>query len=141
MRFAGLIHPGILGCAPSAEVLAEWNRREGDLIATNSTGKVVAQPPEPRSVHAGSADEQVAAKIGREGARTIPVCFPLNFISNTWYRAVLNTEGTAISKISPADPKSTSLSMFPVLNSPSGTFITARVTVRFRSAGRLKWLE
>lgn len=35
VKFAGLIHPGILGCAPSPEVLAEWNRREGELIAAN----------------------------------------------------------------------------------------------------------
>ncbi|KAL4881093.1 Acetamidase/Formamidase [Aspergillus karnatakaensis] len=72
VRFAGLIHPGILGCAPSAEVLAEWNRREGELIATNTTGREVAKPPEPRNIHAGSADEELTAKIGREGARTIP---------------------------------------------------------------------
>src|SRR4051794_8999593 len=34
VRFAGLIHPGILGCAPSPEILAEWNKREGELIST-----------------------------------------------------------------------------------------------------------
>ncbi|KAL2868635.1 acetamidase/formamidase family protein [Aspergillus lucknowensis] len=72
VRFAGLIHPGILGCAPSAEVLAEWNRREGELIATNTTGCDVAKPPEPQNVHGGSADEELTAKIGREGARTVP---------------------------------------------------------------------
>lgn len=73
MRFAGLIHPGILGCAPSAEVLAEWNRREGELIAANTTSRHVAMPPEPKNVYAGSAKEDLKAKIGREGARTIPV--------------------------------------------------------------------
>ncbi|KAL4895537.1 Acetamidase/Formamidase [Aspergillus ambiguus] len=72
VRFAGLIHPGILGCAPSAEVLAEWNRREGELIATNTTGRDVAKPPEPINVHAGSASEDIKAKVGREGARTVP---------------------------------------------------------------------
>ncbi|GAB1215090.1 hypothetical protein ATERTT37_004273 [Aspergillus terreus] len=72
VRFAGLIHPGILGCAPSAEVLAEWNRREGELIATNTTGRDVAKPPEPKNVHAGSASEDIKAKVGREGARTVP---------------------------------------------------------------------
>lgn len=74
MRFAGLIHPGILGCAPSAEVLAEWNRREGELIAANTTNRDVAKPPEPQNVHAGSAAEATKAKVGKEGARTIPVC-------------------------------------------------------------------
>jgi formamidase len=74
VRFAGLIHPGILGCAPSAEVLAEWNRREGELISTNTTAREVAKPPEPKNAHAGSAEESVKAKVAREGARTIPVC-------------------------------------------------------------------
>ena len=73
VRFAGLIHPGILGCAPSAEVLAEWNRREGELISTHShLGRVVAEPPNPKSVHAGSANGDLKEKIGKEGARTIP---------------------------------------------------------------------
>ena len=73
VRFPGLIHPGILGCAPSAEILAEWNRREGELISANTdSSRVVAQPPEPQNVHAGSASEEIKAKVGREGARTIP---------------------------------------------------------------------
>ncbi|KAF4554691.1 Formamidase-like protein [Elsinoe fawcettii] len=73
VRFAGLIHPGILGCAPSAEVLAEWNRREGELIsACSHMDRDVAKPPEPQNVHAGVASEEVKKKVGEEGARTIP---------------------------------------------------------------------
>lgn len=73
MRFAGLIHPGILGCAPSAEVLAEWNKREGELIsACSHMDRDVAQPPQPINVHATSASGGIKEKIGREGARTIP---------------------------------------------------------------------
>ncbi|KAI4255287.1 MAG: hypothetical protein L6R42_006815 [Xanthoria sp. 1 TBL-2021] len=72
VRFPGLIHPGILGCAPSAEVLAEWNRRESELISTTTLERIVAQPPEPQNVHAGSAIDDVKAKVGKEGARTIP---------------------------------------------------------------------
>ncbi|KAJ3535824.1 hypothetical protein NM208_g6973 [Fusarium decemcellulare] len=75
VRFAGLIHPGILGCAPSAEVLAEWNRREADLVSTQShshPGKVLAQPPNEQNAHAGQATGDVQARIAREGARTIP---------------------------------------------------------------------
>lgn len=75
VRFAGLIHPGILGCAPSVEVLAEWNRREGELIAANTVADcVVAQPPQAKNAHAGSADEDVKSRVAKEGARTIPVC-------------------------------------------------------------------
>ena len=72
MKFAGLIHPGILGCAPSAEILAEWNRREAELISTTTLKRIVAQPPNPQSCHAGTADADTATKIGKEGARTVP---------------------------------------------------------------------
>ncbi|KAL8713879.1 MAG: hypothetical protein Q9220_002025 [cf. Caloplaca sp. 1 TL-2023] len=72
VRFPGLIHPGILGCAPSAEILSEWNRRESELISTSTLERIVAQPPEPQNVHAGSAADDVKAKVGKEGARTIP---------------------------------------------------------------------
>lgn len=73
MKFAGLIHPGILGCAPSAEVLATWNKREGELIAASKLeGRDVALPPLPQSAHAGAADASVAEQVGREGARTVP---------------------------------------------------------------------
>ncbi|OHX00260.1 formamidase [Colletotrichum incanum] len=72
VKFAGLIHPGILGCAPSAEVLDTWNTREGELIAANKLERDVAKPPEPINVHAGGADDAVKEKVGKEGARTIP---------------------------------------------------------------------
>ncbi|KAI9822289.1 MAG: hypothetical protein M1827_000007 [Pycnora praestabilis] len=72
VRFPGLIHPGILGCAPSAEVLAEWNRREGELISANKLDRIVALPPEPQNVHAGNASDEIKAKVGKEGARTVP---------------------------------------------------------------------
>jgi formamidase len=61
-----------MGCAPSAEVLAEWNRRESELVSVNTLDRVVALCPQPEGVHAGSAEEDLRAKVGREGARTIP---------------------------------------------------------------------
>jgi formamidase len=73
VRFAGLIHPGILGCAPSPEILATWNKREGELIqACAHMDRIVAQPPNPTNVHAGSASSDIKEKVGSEGARTIP---------------------------------------------------------------------
>jgi formamidase len=73
VRFAGLIHPGILGCAPSPEVLETWNKREGELISTHThLNRTVAEPPQPKNVHAGSATGDLKEKIGKEGARTIP---------------------------------------------------------------------
>ncbi|KAK6080041.1 formamidase [Seiridium cupressi] len=72
VKFAGLIHPGILGCAPSPEVLGTWNKREGELIAANKLDRDVAQPPNATNVHAGSGDASIKEKVGKEGARTIP---------------------------------------------------------------------
>ncbi|OTA89305.1 hypothetical protein M434DRAFT_14612 [Hypoxylon sp. CO27-5] len=72
VKFAGLIHPGILGCAPSAEVLATWNKREAELISANKLERQVALPPESKGLHAGAADATLKEKVGKEGARTIP---------------------------------------------------------------------
>lgn len=76
VKFAGLIHPGILGCAPSPEVLATWNEREGQLIASSKLeGRDVALPPLPHNCHPGGVSTEsvdLAEKIGREGARTVP---------------------------------------------------------------------
>ena len=74
MRFAGVSHPGLIGTAPSAELLATWNKREGELIAKNE-GRVpaVAFPPEPIGAYVGQdLPEEVRAKIAKEGARTVP---------------------------------------------------------------------
>lgn len=56
----------------SEQVLATWNKREGELIAANKLDRIVAQPPNPQNVHAGSASEDIKEKVAREGARTIP---------------------------------------------------------------------
>ena len=32
VRFAGMIHPGLIGTAPSHELLAIWNKRERALV-------------------------------------------------------------------------------------------------------------
>lgn len=54
VRFAGLTHPGLIGCAPSAELLAQWNRREAELIASNpSRVPPLANPPLPRGALLG----------------------------------------------------------------------------------------
>jgi formamidase len=47
LRFAGNRHPGLFGCAPSRELLDDWNRREGALLEQNPdrvTGDQAAQP-------------------------------------------------------------------------------------------------
>ncbi len=74
VRFAGIIHPGLVGTAPSAELLATWNEREGALIEAHGVSvPPVAYPPEPIGAYIGQdLDEELYRKIAREGARTIP---------------------------------------------------------------------
>jgi formamidase len=74
VRFAGISHPGILGTAPSHELLAKWNERETGLIAQHEDAMPpVAYGPNPMGVHVGQdLGPDVLDKIAREGARTIP---------------------------------------------------------------------
>jgi len=74
VRFAGVTHPGLIGTAPSAELLATWNKREGELIAAHVNAvPPVAFPPEPIGAYVGQdLPSDVREKIGKEGARTIP---------------------------------------------------------------------
>jgi formamidase len=74
VRFAGVSHPGLIGCAPDAELLAKWNKREQELIdAHPGAMPAVAFPPEPKGVHVGQdLSAEVLDKVKREGARTIP---------------------------------------------------------------------
>lgn len=74
VRFAGVSHPGLIGTAPSPELLATWNKREGQLIAEcGECVPPVAFPPEPIGTYVGQdLSKEVLDKIGKEGARTIP---------------------------------------------------------------------
>ncbi|KAF6759768.1 Acetamidase Formamidase [Ephemerocybe angulata] len=76
VRFAGIPHPGLIGTAPSQELLNTWNKRETGLIAELGANSVppVAYPPEPRGAYVGQDGilDEVREKIHREGARTIP---------------------------------------------------------------------
>lgn len=74
VRFAGVSHPGLIGTAPSAELLATWNKREGELIAAHiNSVPAVAFPPEPKGAYVGQdLSPELQDKIAKEGARTIP---------------------------------------------------------------------
>jgi len=73
VRYTGITHPGLFGTAPSADLLAEWNRREQALIDTDPERvPPLALPPLPEGVLAGTLSGDALAKIGREGARTVP---------------------------------------------------------------------
>ncbi len=71
--YAGLIHPGLIGCLPSHELLEQWNSREQALIDTNPTRvPALANPPFPSTAHMGKLKGDAKAKAATTGARTVP---------------------------------------------------------------------
>ncbi len=73
VRYAGITHPGLFGTAPSQDLLNEWNRREAELIQQDPDRvPPLALPPLEEGVLAGTLQGEELARIGREGARTIP---------------------------------------------------------------------
>jgi formamidase len=73
VSFAGMIHPGLMGTAPSAALLAKWNAREQALIDTDPNRvPPLALPPEPDSALIGKLSGPEFDRIAREGARTAP---------------------------------------------------------------------
>ena len=71
VNFAGLIHPGLIGCLPDKPMLDMWNTREQQLIDTNPTGGL-ANPPSAGTAHMGRLTGEAKAKAAAEGARTVP---------------------------------------------------------------------
>ncbi|HEY0577804.1 MAG TPA: formamidase [Pseudonocardia sp.] len=73
IRYTGITHPGLFGTAPSADLLARWNRREQALIDTDPDRvPPLALPPLEANSLGGKADGKLAQRIAREGARTVP---------------------------------------------------------------------
>jgi formamidase len=73
VRFVGIQHPGLIGCAPTADLLAEWNRREQALIDTNPDRvPPLALPPLANNAILGTLDESDYDRVASEGARTVP---------------------------------------------------------------------
>lgn len=68
------MHPGLIGTAPSQELLDTWNKREQGLIdAHPGCCPAVALPPGVQGAYVGQdLPQSVRDKIYREGARTIP---------------------------------------------------------------------
>ncbi|NLT25226.1 MAG: acetamidase/formamidase family protein [Microbacteriaceae bacterium] len=73
VAFEGIIHPGLMGTAPSAELLSKWNAREGALIATDPHRvPPLALPPEPQEALLGGVPEGDFDRVAGEAARTAP---------------------------------------------------------------------
>ncbi|MFK3979162.1 formamidase [Micromonospora sp. NPDC050397] len=73
VSFTGITHPGMMGTAPSAELLARWNAREGALRATDPDRvPPLALPPEPQDAILGSLTGADFDRVAAEAARTAP---------------------------------------------------------------------
>jgi len=73
VRFAGIMHPGLIGCMPSKELLAEWNKRETALVATQPDRvPPLATLPNEQSALMGGLRGTAAKDAAKKGARTVP---------------------------------------------------------------------
>ncbi|WP_431878248.1 formamidase [Micromonospora marina] len=73
VSFTGIAHPGLMGTAPSASLLATWNKREGALIATEPDRvPPLALPPEPQDAILGGLTGADFDRVAAEAARTAP---------------------------------------------------------------------
>jgi len=71
VRFAGLIHPGLIGCAPSKELLKTWNDREAALVATDEN-RVPPLACLPNIQGAWIQNQELTEKLAPTAARTVP---------------------------------------------------------------------
>jgi formamidase len=73
VEFAGIMHPGLIGCLPSKELLKTWNAREKKLFDTDP-GRVppLAALPYAPTAHMGRMTGDAAKAAALEGARTVP---------------------------------------------------------------------
>ncbi|MEP0915994.1 acetamidase/formamidase family protein [Leptolyngbya sp. DQ-M1] len=83
VRFAGITHPGLIGCAPSHELLATWNKREAELMSSQPDRRTygaeikgdlatLAALPNPKNAILGQVAASDFDRIAAEGARTVP---------------------------------------------------------------------
>jgi formamidase len=73
VEFAGLVHPGLIGCLPSKEMLEIWNTREKELYDTEPDRvPALATLPYGPTAHMGRMKPDEAKIAAAEGARTVP---------------------------------------------------------------------
>ncbi len=126
VNFAGLIHPGLIGCLPDPKLLATWNERETALIATNPTRVPgLANPPFGPTAHMGRAEGRGEGESC--GRKAHAPC----------RRA--STAAIATSRICRAARRSISRSMCRAAVSPWATCTSARATAKSPSAAPSRW--
>ncbi|TCM83432.1 formamidase [Rhodovulum steppense] len=73
VKYAGLIHPGLIGCLPDRKMLDMWNAREKALVDTDPARvPPLAALPNTQSAHMGKLKGEARDKAAAEGARTVP---------------------------------------------------------------------
>lgn len=73
VKYAGLIHPGLIGCLPDRAMLDMWNSREAALFNTEpDRTPPLAALPNTQSAHMGAMKGEARDKAAAEGARTVP---------------------------------------------------------------------
>ena len=73
VEFAGIMHPGLIGCLPSREMLDLWNKREAALFNTEPNRvPALATLPYAPTAHMGQMTGAAASAAAAEGARTVP---------------------------------------------------------------------
>jgi formamidase len=73
VKYAGLIHPGLIGCLPDPKLLEDWNKREVDFINTQPDRvPALGCPPCAPTAHMGRMKGEARDKAAAEAARTVP---------------------------------------------------------------------
>lgn len=73
VEFAGIMHPGLIGCLPSKELLSTWNEREAALVATDPDRvPPLAALPYADTALMGRMSGEAAKQAAMEAARTVP---------------------------------------------------------------------
>lgn len=73
VRYAGLIHPGLIGCLPDRAMLETWNAREKALFETNPQRiPPLAALPTTQAAHMGRLTGDAGTAAAAEAARTVP---------------------------------------------------------------------
>ncbi len=72
VSYAGLIHPGLIGCLPDHKMLEAWNAREQELIDSNPGVTGLANPPFAGTAHMGRLTGEAKDKAAATAARTVP---------------------------------------------------------------------
>jgi formamidase len=73
VKYAGQIHPGLIGCLPDRKMLDMWNARETALVSTDPERvPPLAALPDTQAAHMGAMKGDARDAAATEAARTVP---------------------------------------------------------------------